>query len=132
MPLMTLLGKQTIHRLMQECRKWYLRPYCIKPLVHVFFFALLTLFTPFFWIFWKLKDFNFKNRCKMCVWTHILIFHQKLKIAKNVTYHLIAFSRQNGTSYVLADDPFLERINFYKYDSVPYRRSGFPKLNVWL
>ena len=55
----------------------------------------------------------------MCVWTHILIFHQKLKIAKNVTYHLIAFSRQNGTSYVLADDPFLERINFYKYDYVP-------------
>ena len=30
----------------------------------------------------------------MCVWTHILIFHQKLKFANNVTYDLIAFNRR--------------------------------------
>ena len=31
----------------------------------------------------------------MCVWAHILIFHQKLKFAKNVTYDLIAFSARD-------------------------------------
>ena len=33
---MTLLWKQNFQTLMQECRKKYLRPYCIKLLVHVF------------------------------------------------------------------------------------------------
>ena len=33
--------------------------------------------------------------CKMCVWIDILIFHQKLKFAKTVTYDLIAFSRRD-------------------------------------
>ena len=92
MPLTTLLWKQKIQRLMQEYRKWYLRPYFIKRLVH-FFFTYDEIFTPFFLNISETKRiYNFQKWCKMCVWTHLWMFHQKFKFAKNVTYNRIALS----------------------------------------
>ena len=100
MPLTTLLWKQNIKRLMQECRKWYLRPYCIKQLVHVFMHLrrFLHLVCSYFGNYTK-RIITFKKAAK-CVYEPIFWYCiKKLKFAKNVTYDLIAFSRRFGLSY---------------------------------
>ena len=83
---------------MQECRKRYLRPYCIKRLFPGFC-TYDAFYTTFPLIFLKLQDFDFQRRCKMCVRTHI--FHQELNFAENVTYDLLSFSRRYYMMYCI-------------------------------